>query len=161
MEPFLKWNDLSFQDYFDQLVASNWQVIFFIFLIILSLLSYAIFQNDSRYGNKIATKFTGVTSSNFDHLTFLSTYIIPLITFNLNEPRSFLVVVILLLMIGMIYVKSNLYYLNPTLLLFGYKIYRAKKDQEEVVLIAKRNISEMSNKLQYKDLDNNIYLIKG
>ena len=161
IEPFLKWDDLSFQDYFYQLVISNWQVVFFIFLIALSLLSYAIFKNDSKYGNKMATKFTGVTSSNFDHLTFLSTYIIPLITFNLNEPRSFLVVVILLLMIGMIYVKSNLYYLNPTLLLFGYKIYKASHDQEEVILIAKRNISEMSDELQYKNLENNIYLIKG
>ncbi len=109
----------------------------------------------------MATKFTEVTSSNFDHLTFLSTYIIPLITFNLNDPRSFFVVIVLLLMIGLIYVKSNLYYLNPTLLLFGYKIYRAKNDQEEVVLIAKRNISEMRDQLQYKNLDNNIYLIKG
>ena len=59
--------------------------------------------------------------------------------------------------------KANpqpLYYLNPTLLLFGYKIYKAKSENKAVILIIKGTIHEISHKYQYKDLGNNIYLIK-
>ncbi len=161
IEPFMQWSNIATKgEYFSQLVTNNWQVVFFIFLIVLALLSYEIFKNDSGYGNRTSKTFTEITASDFDHLTFLSTYIIPLITFNLNEPRSFVVVLVLLLMIGVIYIKSNLYYLNPTLLLFGYRVYKAKSDSKAVVLIIKGSISKMSEQMHYKDLGNNIYLIK-
>jgi len=162
LEPFNKWNSVVTKgEYFSQLITNNWQVVFFIFLISLAFLSYVIFENNSKYGQKAQKEFTEIISSDFDHLTFLSTYIIPLITFDLNELRSFIIVIILLLMIGIIYLKSNLYYLNPTLLLFGYKIYKAKSGDKSVVLIAKKILSKNTEKFSYKDLGNNIYLIKG
>ncbi len=162
LEPFALWDSTVVKsDYFYSIIICNWQVTFFIILIVLALLSYVIFQNDSNYGTRASKQFTEITASDFDHLTFLSTYIIPLITFNLNEPRSFIVVLVLLLMIGVIYIKSNLYYLNPTLLLFGYRVYKAKSDNKAVVLIIKGSISNISEKMHYKDLGNNIYLIKG
>ncbi len=162
IEPFLLWNDYNKKsEYFSQLLFNNWQVVFFIFLISLALLSYVVFQKNSEYGVKGRKKFTDITPADFDHLTFLSTYIIPLITFNLNESRSFIVVIVLLLMIGVIYLKSNLYYLNPTLLLFGYRIYKAKSNTKSVVLIAKNTIPEMEYNSKYINLGNNVYLIKG
>ncbi len=162
IEPFLKWDFYATKvEYFSQLIICNWQVTFFIFLISLALLSYVVFQNNSGYGERAAKTFIEITPADFDHLTFLSTYIIPLITFNLNEPRSFVVVIVLLIMIGVIYIKSNLYYLNPTLLLFGYKIYKAKSDNKSVVLIIKGTITNNTQRYKYKDLGNNIYLIKG
>ena len=148
-------------DYILHIITSNWQVVFFIFLISLAFLSYVVFHHNSKYGNRQMKEFTDITASDFDHLTFLSTYIIPLITFNLNELRNFVVVFVLLLMIGVIYLKSNLYYLNPTLLLFGYKVYKAKSGNKSVVLIIKGNLPSISDNIQYKDLGNNIYLIKG
>ena len=161
IDPFFQWDSLPFKEYFHQLISQNWQAIFFITMILLALFTYMIFKKDSKYGNRIPIQFQEISPSNFDHLTFLSTYIIPLITFDLNNFRSFFVVIILLIMIGIIYIKSNLYYLNPTLLLFGYKIYKAKNKNQAVILIAKRNLRKMSDKLAYKDLGNNIYLIKG
>jgi len=161
IEPILEWNTIrNINEYFARIFYENWQVIFFIFMITLALLSYVIFKNDSNYGEKNPRKFKNITAADFDHLTFLSTYIIPLITFDLTEPRSFIVVIFLLLMIGTIYVKSNLYYLNPTLLLFGYKIYRAKSDDRSVILICKGKITTIEKQLTYKNLGDNIYLIK-
>jgi len=162
LEPFTMWSKTDkVSDYILYIITSNWQVVFFIFLISLALLSYVVFQNNSKYGTRQNKAFTDITASDFDHLTFLSTYIIPLITFNLNEPRSFIVVFVLLLMIGIIYLKSNLYYLNPTLLLFGYRVYKAKSGNKSVVLIIKGNLPNTSDNMPYKDLGNNIYLIKG
>ena len=93
-------------------------------------------------------------------MTFLSTYVLPLITFNLNDVHSFVVLVFLLIMIGAIYIKSHLYYLNPTLLLFGYKIYKAKESNKNVVLISKSSIETNCTKARYIDLGNNIYFLK-
>lgn len=160
LEPFTMWSKTNLSDYFLHIVTLNWQVVFFIFLISLALLSYVVFQNNSKYGTRQTKVFTDIVASDFDHLTFLSTYIIPLITFNLNELRSFIVVFILLLMIGVIYLKSNLYYLNPTLLLFGYRVYKAKSGDKSVILIIKGSLHNTTDNMPYKDLGNNIYLIK-
>jgi len=143
-----------------EIVIANWKALFFLILILLGLLSYEVFKKNSNYGKKRTKKFQDVTPANFDHLTFLSTYILPLITFNLSEIRDFIVLLFLLLMIGIIYIKSNLYYLNPTLLLFGYKIYKAYIDEKSVILITKKDIKISEIISSYKDLGNNIYLLK-
>lgn len=71
-----------------------------------------------------------VESENFEYLTFLTTYIIPLVCINLDEFRYVIVLVILLLIIGVIFVKSDFYLGNPTLALMGYKLYRVQYNKD-------------------------------
>ncbi len=161
IDSFSKWECFeNKKDYFINIFQNNYQVSFFIALIIFAFLSYFLFQKNNTYGIKNSKNFTDITPIDFDHLTFLSTYIIPLITFNLNDIRSFIIVIFLLLMIGIIYLKSNLYYLNPTLLLFGYKIYKSKANNKSIVLISRKPILTMEHSSKYVDLGNNIYFIK-
>ena len=150
----------SYIDLLSDFTSNNTLTIFFIFLITLSLLSYAIFKNNNNYGDQREFSFEDITPAGLDHLSFLSTYIIPLIAFNINDPRSFLIVAVLLLIIGAIYIKSDLYYLNPILLLFGYKIYKAKTETRSVILIFSGTLPAMNDNLRYKDLGNNIYYVK-
>lgn len=143
-----------------ELLITNIKILFFILLIILGFLSLLVFNKNNNYNREDAKKFESVESKDFDHLTFLSTYVLPLITFNLNDIHSFIVLIFLIVMIGAIYIKSNLYYLNPTLLLFGYKIYKAKNAQTNIVLISKITLLSSCIKSRYVNLGNNIYFLK-
>lgn len=157
------------REYLIYILKTNYQVSFFAVLIIFAFLAYFLFKKNNTYGIRQSKKFKNVNPIDFDHLTFLSTYIIPLITFNLNDVRSFFIVIFLLLMIGTIYLKSNLYYLNPTLLLFGYKIYKAKIEtqsqgginrEENVILISRLSNLNIEYSSKYVDLGSNIYFLK-
>jgi hypothetical protein len=143
-----------------ELIMTNNKILFFILLLVVGYVGLLVFEKNNNYNREDPKKFEMVESKDFDHLTFLSTYILPLITFNLNATHSFVVLVFLMFMIGTIYIKSNLYYLNPTLLLFGYKIYKAKESQNNVILISKSTLLVNCVKSRYIDSGNNIYFLK-
>lgn len=58
-------------------------------------------------------------------MTFLTTYIIPLICFDLGSIRDSILLIVLLVLLGVLFIKTNLYYLNPSLALIGFNIYIA------------------------------------
>lgn len=60
-----------------------------------------------------------IKNENYECLTFLTTYIIPLICIDLKNIRYIVILGILLILIGSIFVKMDLYYGNPTLALMG------------------------------------------
>lgn len=87
----------------------------------------------------LPVEVTAVESENFEYLTFLTTYIIPLVCINLDEIRYVFVLFILLIIIGIIFVRSDFYLGNPTLALMNYKLYRIhycseEKDCERMVI---------------------------
>lgn len=143
-----------------QAVKNNILAISLLLLILIGFLGLFQFQKNSRYNREDPKQFNEIESKDFDHLTFLSTYIIPLITFKLDDLKSFVSLFVLITIIGLIYIKSNCYYLNPVLLLFGYKIYKAKTENKNVVLISKGSIELSSITSRYINLGSNIYYIK-
>ena len=54
-------------------------------------------------------KIKEIKNENYEYLTFLTTYIIPLICIDLNSIRYIIILFILLLLIGFIFVKMDLY----------------------------------------------------
>ena len=66
-----------------------------------------------------------IKNGNYEYLTFLTTYIIPLICFDLGSIRDCILLIVLLVLLGILFVKTNLYYQNPSLALIGLNIYIA------------------------------------
>lgn len=105
-----------------------------------------------------------IENRNYEHLTFLSTYIIPLIAFDLTKIKYVIVLFLLLFAIGCMYVKTNLFYTNPTLALLGYKIFKANvifKDgsSDEIILISTQ-IIEGGNVLSYLPITKDIFYVR-
>ena len=90
-----------------------------------------------------------IKNENYEYLTFLTTYIIPLICMNLSQTRYILVLVILLVLVGFIFVRMDLYYGNPTLALMGYRLYRAEIScfdaPDGVILVSKDKLIKGSS----------------
>ena len=62
----------------------------------------------------------------YENLSFLASYFMPLVSFNLLYLSHVVVMILLVTCIGIIFVQSGKYYTNPTLSLFSYKVYSIK-----------------------------------
>lgn len=138
-------------------------LISFIFFLIGILLSFNFkYKLNGSQQNYIRVK--AAENKNYEHLTFLSTYIIPLIAFDLTKIRYAIVLSILLVAIGIMYVKTNMFYKNPTLALLGYKIYEIqavfRTGHEEKIIVISREDIFCNNTLSYRKIHENIYYVR-
>ena len=108
------------------------------------------YRIESNVGLPVVVK--KVEDLNYEHLTFLTTYIVPLICFNLDNIRYIIALFILLLVIGQIYVKTDKFYANPTLAILGFRLYKLEIDGISKVMITTQRISEL-DKIVFTTID--------
>lgn len=147
------------------LVKSNPLPIASIFALLYCLFAYLRFDFDLKGATDIPFEITKIEDINYEHLTFLATYVVPLISFDFGSGRQMLVLGLLLFVMGIIYIKTDLFYANPSLALLGFHIYRANGsfkngDREGIVLICRGRLTE-KQKVSYIKLDDRIYFVKG
>jgi len=125
-------------------VMSLWLLFILIFLLTIDIpISFA--PGASFDGIRpLLCEIITLKNENYEYLTFLTTYIIPLICIDLSNIRYVIVLGVLLVLIGTIFVKMDLYYGNPTLALMGYRLYRAEikgiPSPDGVILISKTKL---------------------
>ena len=73
----------------------------------LGALYYLRFNYKISGSKSIPVEVSSVEDINYEHLTFLTTYIIPLICFNLTSERYLFALGLLLVVIGIIYVRTD------------------------------------------------------
>ncbi len=158
----LNFNTNMFKDFKGNLLCNCLTVISLVF-VFAGLLCYVTVDYEWKGSKNPAYKVKKAKSENFEYLTFLTTYIIPLICFNLDKTRYVLVLSILLIVIGIIFVKMDLYYGNPTLALMGYRLYTIYFDDEKypdgVMVITKDRLKQDSDVLWMK-IDENFWFVK-
>jgi hypothetical protein len=120
------------------------------------------FKFDIEGSTNIPFKLVKVESINYEHLTFLATYIIPLVTFDFESVRYLIVLALLLIFMGVIYIKTDLFYANPSLALLGFHIYKADglfkgDDTRENIIIITRSKLNKNERVSYIKLDERIY----
>lgn len=130
----------------------------FILLLGVDLCFYVYFRHVSlTESSRNPVKIEKLETLQGDVMSFLASYFIPLVSFDIvNKTTHQLVLLILFIVIGMIYVKGNLYYQNPTLSLIGFKAYRIYfkfndekgREPEERKVIAFSELSE-NDKITY------------
>lgn len=109
-------------------------------------------------------KVMEVSDINFESVTFLATYIVPLACIDLDKDRSCLMLVTILILIGWIYIKTNLFYTNPTLAIWGYHIFKVtvenSHERKENVIILVRGKVQKADTIRLKEIDDEIFLGK-
>ena len=92
-------------------------------LLLYCFYAYKKFDFDLNGALDIPFEIKKIEGINYEHLTFLATYVVPLISFNFESGRHMIVLVLLLIVMGAIYIKTDLFYANPSLALLGFHIY--------------------------------------
>lgn len=96
-----------------------------------------------------------------NHLSFLATYILPFVTFDFKDERSWIIIIFMLVVIGIIYVKTNFFYTNPTLSLFGLYVYHITFEGDDIKIIAiSRKKLKPADVIKRRLIDENIYFVK-
>jgi hypothetical protein len=144
------------------LLKNNIIPIFCILPLSIGLVSFLDFRFQMQGTPELAFKITESENIDYEHLTFLTTYIIPLVCFQFENFRYILTFIIILFVIGLIYIRTDLFYANPTLAILGFRIYKVSGEfrngevRKERILITK-NILTINDRIKYFKLDERIY----
>lgn len=142
----------------------NWLPCLMLICFIISMVIKHQFDYMLDGGGENTIHVCEVKSEDYEHLTFLATYIIPFFGFSFDDPRKLVAYLILLIVIGFIFVRTDKYYANPTLALFGFKLYRANLSDpnglyESVIVISKDTITP-NQIIKYKLISENVFYAK-
>ena len=105
------------------LLINNIFTILFLILFIVSLVMKARFGKSLQGATCISSKIHNVKNLNYNYLMFFTTYIIPLICFDVQETRDCVLLLVLLIILCTLFLKTNVYYQNPILALMGLNLY--------------------------------------
>lgn len=126
-----------------QVIKNNYISMLCLFLIILSLvflISFGIFRKKGLENPETIQKLSNINEMN---LSFFITYILPLVTMDINDIKSMIVFIVIMLFIVMLLTKTNLYYANPVLSLLGYNIFEIDThNKNKIIVIIKDDISK-------------------
>jgi len=127
-------------------------------MIVLGFIFYFRFRYIIKGNHSLPEKINKVENINWEHLTFLATYILPFLSFNFNEDRNGLIFFLVLIIIGFIYIKTNMFYTNPTLALLGYHIYKISTLNRPNIIIISKDLLKENDWIESKLLGDNIYI---
>ena len=141
-------------------VSCNQVACICIIFIILGGIGYWWFADSLNNAKNLPVVILECESVNYENLSFLATYIIPLVCFPMETDREVFVMFSVIVIIGCIFVKTNLYYTNPSLILLGFNVYRvktnSKKTFQQGIVIIKSKLNE-GESVKYLCLSDNVY----
>lgn len=147
---------------FSYLLSNNVIPLFSILALFIGVVSYLDFKHQMKGTPELSFKIIEVENIDYEHLTFLTTYIIPLVCFQFEKLPYIIVFVILLIVIGSIYIRTDLFYANPTLAVLQFRIYKVTgqfRDGEIRVsrILISKDILTKDDRVKYFKLDDRIY----
>jgi hypothetical protein len=94
-----------------------------------------------------------------EYILYVLTYIFPFISEDILDLSNLFSLVIVIITLGILYIGANLYYVNPTLSIFGYKLYRITDDYDnELILLTKKSAIRENKSIMINELSENIYI---
>lgn len=148
---------------FKYFITSNIFSVICIGIILVGLIGYAYFKDSLKNAKRLPVEIEKCESVNYENLSFLATYVIPLVCFPMETDREIFVLFAVIVIIGCIFVKTNLYYTNPSLVLLGFNVYSVKCKNgtafNEGIVIVKGRL-EGNDTIKYMSLSDNVYFAR-
>ena len=129
-----------------------YQWIFFGVIIFLSLISFCTIHRFVISKSNRQFNITGKYEKTGDSIiSYIFTYLVPLLSMDINNGNSIIINLLLFIFIGVLYVAQDLIYLNPILALLGFSFYI----NDEKIIITKFSLEKL------KEFEENGYKVKG
>ncbi len=104
-------------------------------------------------------------SESYEQLTFLATYIFPFLGFSFDSSFRLISYIILLVIVGIIIIRTDKFYANPTLAIFGYKLYKINfKEGETIhndVTVLTRDDIEKGQNVHYSKISDKVFFVRS
>lgn len=150
---------------FYQLASSNIISIICLIFIGIAFYFYRRFKGLTKVNNADCVTITACQSESYESLTFLATYIVPFMGFSFDDPQKNLAYFLLIVVIGLIFIKTDKYYANPTLALFGYKLYRVNisysgSSEVKNVIAISMDVLTVGDQVFYSFFDDYVFIAR-
>lgn len=153
----------TIKNYYNKVITSIF-VVTIILCILIWVLIFAIPKKETYRGGQKVRK---IENKNHESLNYLIPYLIAFINFDMTKWQDCLTILILFAILFVIYLNSDLLYVNPMLLFFNYKFYKVTlhdpfvgslKNEYEIILITKRDNIKIDDKINIKEVDSSTFL---
>jgi len=128
---------------------------------IISLLGLAMFL---RAANQLAphnVTVTRVVSRDAEAMAYIVTYLIPFLGISLSDPTDAVSLGIMFGLIAVLYVRTDLIYINPILSLLGYRLFEVETEGGKTsALVCKRDYVKTGSLIAIVSLDDYVLLEK-
>ncbi|MGO4964671.1 hypothetical protein [Bacillus paralicheniformis] len=146
-------NILKFKDFLPSIFSY-----ILLFLIVFSFFSLVVIIKINLNEKK---SFAGICKTEDNLLSYVVTYLVPILSIDIAKANSLLVNLGLFSLLGFIYVKNSLVYLNPLFLFFKYNVFVTENNE---VIISNYDIYELKHlegqRLRTRVLSYKIYLVR-
>ncbi len=144
---------------FKHFASANITMLTATFFSLLGLFYYLRLTYILKGSTKLPKTITKIEDQNYEYLTFLTTNIIPFLRVK-SEGKDVLITILLLVIIGAIFVKTNLFYKNPTLALLNYKLYKVDTEKSSNLIFISKDELNLNDSVHHIHLHNNVYFVK-
>lgn len=143
-------------------------IVFSSIMFAISIICSLIVTNEIRDTNKNKMGARLITLENIhsrqqDVLTYIATYILPLISLDTSTWNDLIIFIILIVIILLLSLSSDLLYVNPLLICLGFHLYSADTENGKALLISKLDniqVQKNRNRICYR-LEESILLDSG
>lgn len=146
-------NILKFKDFLPSIFSC-----ILLFLIVFSFFSLVVVIKINLNEKK---SFAGICKTEDNLLSYVVTYLVPILSIDITKANSLLVNLGLFSLLGFIYVKNSLVYLNPLFLFFKYNVFVTENNE---VIISNYDIYDLKHlegqRLRTRVLSYKIYLVR-
>ncbi len=127
---------------------------------LISMVLY-FFQFAPRLGS-IQERITGLQRRDGDVMGYIASYLLPFVAIPFSGWQQGVALLIFVIVLGIVYVNSNMIHINPMLNLFGYHVYEITFEHSEAPhsLITRRRIAK-NETIHLVDIGDGIFLDKG
>jgi uncharacterized membrane protein YhdT len=130
-------------------LLANWVsilvlVILFLIIVFPNIILGLILKDTKRTNNPKQVKVRSVNKMNHIYMEYLISYIIPFLAFDFSDFFDMSALMLLIVTIGIIYINSDLLYININFNIRGYNLYNIidVDDKEYMLLSKKRHINK-------------------
>ena len=120
--------------------------------------------------NLTTDKFKVINAKNItsESMTYIISYLVPFLSLKLNSTVDLLCILILIVTVGIIYINSDMLYINPLLNCIGYRTFQIDGkdlnkdvDKDNIFAIVPKDISALKENdvLNYIAFDSNMFIV--
>ena len=117
-----------------------------VFIISIGGLTYLFLKRNNNAGHYAITLKSVKNRSAEYYLSYYSLFILALIEFSLTDPVDLIVLILLLFILGIVYIKNDLFFMNPTINIFQSYIYEIEYETGQAsisqLIISPERLSE-------------------
>lgn len=151
---------LFFNVNFHSAITLNIFPLICIFFLLIGFLYQLWFKFEVSGAYAKVRKITNIENITHENsMSYLTSNIIPLLSLGSAGFRDLSLTFLIVFITGAVFIKTDMYYLNPTLTLLGYKIYRIHRDGETKELIVMScDCLKVGNMIKVRQINDNIYI---